>query len=77
LQILETCLGWQELAPITGTLLAEEFGQKLKWLQYYQWVDLALFWTCIGLVVLCLIGALLSRKRERLKATTVQSDLSV
>jgi len=59
LQILETCLTWQELMPITGELTAGDFGYKLLWLRDYYILSGVLFWICICLILLGLAFVLL------------------
>lgn len=61
LQILETCLTWQELARITGELTAGDFGQKLLWLRDYQILGDILFWGCICVVAFGFILVLFRR----------------
>lgn len=56
-QILETCLTWQEIAPVTGELAAGDFGGSLVWLRDYQWIGIALFVAYIVVVLLCFLFA--------------------
>lgn len=63
LQILETCLTWQELKPITGELTIGGFAQKLVWLRDYQIISNILFWICICLIFTGVPLALLQRTR--------------
>lgn len=62
LQILETCLTWQEIVPITGELTAGDFGGRLVWLRDYHWIGIALFAACIGVILLYFFLGCKSRK---------------
>lgn len=65
LQILETCLTWQELIPVTDGLASGDFGHKLLWLKNYQVFGEVLFWLSICLVVSGLIPVLSGRRAGR------------
>jgi len=64
LGILETCLTWQEIIPVTGELTAGDFGGRLAWLRDYQWIGAALFAACTGVIVLSVFLAVGRKLRE-------------
>jgi hypothetical protein len=62
LQVLETCLAWQEVTWITGELVVGDFGQKLIWLRNMQPLCFLLFAACISGIAASLILSLFRRR---------------
>lgn len=72
LDILATCLTWQEIVPITGELAAGDLGGRLVWLRNYHWIGIALFVACIGAILLYLILALKRRLPQTKKPVKIR-----